>query len=106
MVNGAPLNVGSHCETAQFDARLTGSNATNPPYIVTTGGPLTGFVNIPPFKGCGVGENLDPVFNAAISGPRNFNLLTQGAVCFVLGGVYNPNTGKPVPPKPLRKVSE
>jgi len=104
-VNGVPLDVGSHCETPPFDAILTGSDASNPPYNVVTGGPLTGMVDIPKFSHCGVGENLDPIFNAAISGPRNFNLLTQGAVCFELGGgVCDPKTGLPEKPKPLRKV--
>jgi len=104
-VNGVPLDVGSHCETPPFDAILTGSDASNPPYNVVTGGPLTGMVDIPKFSHCGVGENLDPIFNAAISGPRNFNLLTQGAVCFELGGgVCDPKTGLPEKPTPLRKV--
>jgi hypothetical protein len=105
-VNGTPLNVGSRCETTPFDAILTGSDASNPPYNVVTGGPLTGMVNIPPFHNCGVGENLDPIFNAAISGPQNFNLLTQGAVCFELGGgVCDPKTGLPEKPTPIRKVT-
>jgi hypothetical protein len=104
--NGVPLNVGSHCQTAPFDAILTGNNASIPPYIVTTGGPIAGFVNVPPFNSCGVGENLDPIFNAAISGPQNFNLLTQGPVCFLTGDTSgcNPKTGRPLKPKPLRKV--
>jgi hypothetical protein len=104
--NGVPLNVGSNCQTAPFDALLTGNNASIPPYVVTTGGPITGLVNVPPFSGCGVGENLDPIFNAAISGPRNFNLLTQGPVCFLTGDTSgcNPKTGIPLKPKPLRKV--
>jgi hypothetical protein len=106
-VNGTPLDVGSRCETGQFDAILTGNSASNPPYNVVSGGPLTGTVDIPPFSHCGVGENLDPIFNAAISGPRNFNLLTQGVVCFVQGGGLgcNTKTGLPKKPTPLRKVS-
>jgi len=106
MVNGVPLDVGSHCETPPFDAVLTGTSASNPPYNVLAGGPVDGMVNIPPFHNCGVGENLDPIFNAAISGPRNFNLLTQGAVCFVQGGgVCDPRTGLPEIPTPIRKVT-
>jgi hypothetical protein len=80
-VNGAPLNVGPHCQTAPFDAILTGSSASNPPYSFITGGPLTGTITIPQFAGCGVRENLDPIFNGSISGPQNFTLLTQGVVC-------------------------
>jgi hypothetical protein len=52
-----------------------------------------------------VGENLDPIFNAAISGPQNFNLLTQGPPCFVQGGLGCNNQGRPVRPKALRHVS-
>ena len=94
-VNGTPLAVGSHCETPPFDAILKGTSASKPPYSVVTGGPLTGMVDIPKFSNCGVGENLDPIFNAAISGSRNFNLLTQGPVCFLVGG-----GGICPPPKP------
>lgn len=101
-VNGVPLDVGSRCETGQFDAILTGTSASNPPYNVVTGGPLTGLVDIPQFSNCGVGENLDPIFNAAISGSRNFNLLTQGPVCFLVGGG---GICPPPKPKPLHSVT-
>jgi hypothetical protein len=104
-VNGVPLNVGSHCDTSQFDAVVTGTSASKPPYSIQFGGPLTGSVTIPPFKHCGVGENLDPIFNAAISGPQNFNLLTQGELCSVIGAVGCNKKGLPVPPKPLHEVS-
>jgi hypothetical protein len=104
-VNGVPLNVGSNCETPPFDAVVTGTSASKPPYSIQFGGPLTGTVTIPPFKNCGVGENLDPIFNAAISGPRNFNLLTQGELCSVIGAVGCDKKGLPVPPQPLHKVT-
>jgi hypothetical protein len=104
-VNGVPLDVGSDCGTPAFDAVLQGTSASNPAYSVEGGGPLTGLVTIPKFRNCGVGENLDPIFNAAISGPQNFNLLTQGAVCFVSGGFgCEPKAGTPFPVKPVRKV--
>jgi hypothetical protein len=45
---------------------------------------------------------LDPIFNAAISGPQNFNLLTQGPVCFLVGGG---GTCPPPKPTPLHSVS-
>jgi hypothetical protein len=99
-VNGVPLDVGSHCATPQFDAILTGTSASKPPYNVVTGGPLSGMVTIPKFSNCGVGENLDPIFNSAISGPMNFNLLTQGPVCFILGGGVCGKHG-PVKPNPI-----
>jgi len=104
-VNGVPLDVGSHCETPQFDAILTGTSASNPPYNVVSGGPLSGMVTIPKFSNCGVGENLDPIFNSAISGPRNFNLLTQGPVCFVLGGGVCGKHGPVIPDPILHEVS-
>jgi hypothetical protein len=104
-VNGVPLNVGSHCETPQFDAVVTGTSASKPPYSIQFGGPLTGTVTIPPFKNCGVGENLDPIFNAAISGPQNFNLLTQGELCSVIGAVGCDNHGRPKVPTPIREVT-
>ena len=104
-VNGVPLDVGSHCETPPFDVILTGSNATNPSYSIQFGGPLTGMATIPHFKNCGVGENLDLIFNAAISGPRNFTVLTQGPLCTVSGAFgCIPKTGTPFPVKPIRKV--
>jgi uncharacterized protein DUF6801 len=104
-VNGVPLDVGTDCGTPQFDAVLTGSSATNPAYNVQFGGPLLGTITIPKFRNCGVGDKLDLIFNAAISGPRNFNLLTQGQVCFVQDALdCGPDKG-PIPPKPLRKVS-
>jgi hypothetical protein len=98
-VNGAPLNVGSRCQTPPFDIVLTGSSASTPPYNITEGGPLTGTVTIPSFTGCGVGENLDPLFTAAISGSGNFSLLTQGKVC---QPGPPPIFCPPVKPKPLR----
>jgi hypothetical protein len=104
-VNGVPLDVGSHCQTPAFDVILTGSSATNPPYSIQFGGPLTGMATIPHFRNCGVGENLDPIFNAAISGPRNFTVLTQGPLCTVQGAFgCVPKTGRPIIPTPIRKV--
>jgi hypothetical protein len=100
-VNGSPLNVGPHCQTAPFNVVLTGSSDSKPPYLgLTTGGPLTGTVEIPQFSGCGVGENLDPLFTASISGPGNFVKLTQGAVCE--SGKNPPFPCPPEIPKPLR----
>ena len=104
-VNGLPLNVGSHCETPPFDAVVTGTSASKPPYSVQFGGPLTGMVRIPPFQNCGVSENLNPIFNAAISGPQNFNLLTQGELCSVIGAVGCNKQGQPKIPTPIRKLA-
>jgi hypothetical protein len=79
-VNGVPLNVGSNCQTATpFTVTLKGQY---PAYQITNGGPLTGTVNIPPFKGCHNGtDNLDPIFTASVSGAGNETLLTQARPC-------------------------
>jgi hypothetical protein len=105
-VNGVPLNVGPNCGTTQpIHAVLTGRGFNGPPptgYTLATGGPLTGSVTIPAFEHCGVGENLDPLFDASISGPMNFQLMTQGTLC------TPQETGKPgcppTVPKPRRHV--
>jgi hypothetical protein len=94
-VNGVPLNVGNNCRTAApFRLVLTGK----PPYTLQQGGVLTGTVTIPPFTGCGAGENLDSIFTATVSGPGNFVKLTQGNLCTP----GPPPFGcPPTPPKPI-----
>ncbi len=78
-VNGVPLNVGQHCQTATpTKVIFTGKT---PQYSLLTGGPVTGDVTIPQFTGCGVGENLAPLLDASVSGPQNFAILTQGPLC-------------------------
>ena len=102
LVNGAPLNVGSDCRTVRpFPLVLTGV----PPYSLTSGGVISGKVTVPPFTGCGVGENLDPIFNATVSGPGNLAQLTQGSLCgaWNMGGNF-PGAGAGCPatvPKPV-----
>lgn len=97
-VNGVPLNVGPHCQGATpFLAKLVGTTHSKPPYSLQNGGPLSGRVHIPAFTGCGVTENLDPLFTAAISGERNFTELTQGALCPLVGtGVCPPPIPTPL----------
>ncbi|MBO0883582.1 MAG: hypothetical protein J2P17_25260, partial [Mycobacterium sp.] len=97
-VNGVPLNLGPHCRANRSIVLiLHGSTATNPPYLVDSGGMLTGLITIPPFTGCGVGEDLDPLLTATLSGPDNFVRVLQGPVC----DPANPdNEGKPCPPVP------
>jgi hypothetical protein len=84
-VNGVPLAVGPHCGTATpVTLRLIGKgDNTVPPrgYTVPTGGALQGRITIPRFAGCGVGENLDPLFTGSISGKGNFVKQTQGKLC-------------------------
>ncbi|GGS75276.1 hypothetical protein GCM10010222_15440 [Streptomyces tanashiensis] len=107
-VNGTRLDVGPSCRTekplsspeptpAKYPGDhlvllgkgqlLNGTDATG--YLLTSGGPLTGEVTIPAFKGCGAGgENLDRLLTASISGPGNHIKQIQGQTCSV--GVETP----------------
>jgi hypothetical protein len=80
-VNGTPLEVGDHCRSARpVDVTLAdapGADITN----IVKGGASDGSFEIPPFQGCGVGEDLDPLFTGAVSGPGNYLKITQGAIC-------------------------
>lgn len=100
-VNGVPLDVGPDCRTERpFEQVLRGYGQSYPPagYLVATGGNLTGYAHIPPFKGCGVGENLDPLFTSAISSvgkkADNYTKMTQAPLCVAT----NPD-GPDCPPK-------
>ncbi|MGD9483278.1 DUF6801 domain-containing protein [Streptomyces sp. TRM70308] len=78
-VNGVPLPVGPDCRTSEpIPVRLSGQA---PHYDVLGGGLLTGEIDLPAFTGCGVGEDLDPLFTASVSGPGNHLRLNQGPVC-------------------------
>lgn len=94
-VNGVPLNVGAHCQTATpFNLKLLG---LPPAYNVGQQfGLLTGTATVPPFHGCADGtENLDPIFTASVSGPGNFLNVNQGVFCTPQAGC------PPVKPKPV-----
>jgi hypothetical protein len=103
-VNGVPLPIGPHCRPVR-SPQLTlighGDN-TLPPrgYTVPTGGPLSGRLTIPAFTDCGVTQNLDPLLTGSISGPGNYQLMTQGKLC----GPAHPQgwTCPPPVPKPKR----
>jgi hypothetical protein len=96
-INGVPLDVGDDCRTAEpINGVFTG---TYDEYSISKGGVLRGTVTIPPFSGCGVSEDLDPIFTGLVSGPGNYVKLTQGAVCTVGG---NNNGCPPVKPVPIR----
>jgi hypothetical protein len=103
-VNGVPLDVGPHCQTARpvtLDLIGRGFNTIPPKgYTAATGGPLSGMVTIPRFTGCGVSENLDPLLTGSISGHGNFVKVTQGKLC---GPAHPADWSCPPPvPKPLR----
>jgi hypothetical protein len=93
-VNGVPLNVGPHCQTAPFNLELEG---LPPSYNVASQyGVLTGTVTVPSFTGCGVGENLDSIFTASVSGPGNYVKVNQAPFCTPVSGGGCP----PVKPPP------
>lgn len=101
LVNGVTLNVGPDCRTvAPIHLVLEGGTPqfTN----IFLGGPLSGTITIPQFTGCGVGENLDPIFNAAIAGPDNFAKITQGNLCEPPAAGFPAANCPPLRPKPIR----
>jgi uncharacterized protein DUF6801 len=95
-VNGVPLDLGPNCRSSRnIELELHGSTASDPPYEVNFGGMLTGEITIPPFAGCGVTEDLDPLLTASVSGPGNLVRIIQGPLCDPL----RPDTnGQPCPP--------
>lgn len=88
-VNGVPLDVGPGCRTVTpMDVTLAAHSGQPPSgpntgvYSINFGGPLAGSAAVPRFTGCGAGENLDPILDAAISGTQNYIKLTQGPLCY------------------------
>ncbi|RJQ67570.1 hypothetical protein D5S17_33620 [Pseudonocardiaceae bacterium YIM PH 21723] len=93
-VNGQPLDLGPHCHTATpVDLTVKGEF---PPWTVNDGGPLSGYVDYPPFTGCGVTEDLSPLLTYSITGKGNYTKLTQGRLCTPANGFGCP----PLVPKP------
>ncbi|MFI0236406.1 DUF6801 domain-containing protein [Streptomyces sp. NPDC016845] len=105
-VNGVPLPVGPDCRTEKpFRVTLNGSvnrDGTGTYTNVLFGGLLTGKVDIPAFTGCGTGgENLNPLFTAAISGPDNQIAMNQAPVCSPEYGFGCPPVMATLPPTKL-----
>lgn len=93
-VNGVELDVGPDCRTQEpITVALTADYPGD--YTPATGGFLDGYTDIPPFSGCGVGEDLDPLLTGLISGKDNYVKMTQGRICDIRTGQYCP----PVPPE-------
>lgn len=94
-VNGVPLDVGPNCRTAGSLYSADPDPANTRKHVVlkgelkgpgngyqlVTGGILSTTVTIPPFTGCGVGEDLDPLFTSSVSGPGNYLKQVQAAPC-------------------------
>ncbi|MFE0149375.1 hypothetical protein ACFWY5_19660 [Nonomuraea sp. NPDC059007] len=87
-VNGRPIDVGPRCGTARpIDLKLRGGEMYDPPYQdnLLVGGVLRGLVEIPPFAGCGVGEDISRLLTASVSGKANEIQVNQGALCGTAG---------------------
>jgi hypothetical protein len=98
-VNGKPLNVGPDCDTSKpLLVGLTGFANGVHPYSLAGGGPLTGYVTVPPFTHCGVTEDLDQLITGTVSGNDNYSEFTQGPLCDLIQGQVCP----PQRPRPLR----
>ncbi|HEY9330785.1 MAG TPA: DUF6801 domain-containing protein [Streptomyces sp.] len=109
-VNGVPLDVGPNCRTTRpfalpLQGKMVLKDGVQTGYTLVTGGALTGKVTLPPFSGCGVGEDLDALFTASISGVPGDVKQVQAAPC--AAAQHDPNVctpeGQPVQvPKPQR----
>ncbi|MFD9421716.1 MULTISPECIES: DUF6801 domain-containing protein [unclassified Streptomyces] len=96
-VNGVSLDVGPNCRASKpIDQTLKAFGTTYPRsgYTVQYGGTMDGNTYIPAFEGCGVGEDLDPLLTASISGGGNYIKMTQAPLCVST----NPD-GPDCPPK-------
>ena len=94
-VAGVRLDLGPNCRTAvPLEVEVRGKPPT---YLLTGGGPLSGTVTIPPFTGCGVTEDLDPLLTGLVSGGGNFVKLTQGSICTLTGANNGCPPERPVP---------
>ncbi|POM25841.1 Chitinase A1 precursor [Actinomadura rubteroloni] len=79
--NGAPLNVGPACQSSE-PVQLTLTATPSEYRDILVGGVLSGKIDLPKFSGCGgKRENMNPVFNAAISGKGNYVKILQGPIC-------------------------
>ncbi|MEW2356446.1 DUF6801 domain-containing protein [Spirillospora sp. NPDC029432] len=95
-VNGTFMDVGPNCRSSKpILLALEGTSEGDYPYDVEAGGFLTGTADIPAFTGCGVGEDLDRLFTASVSGKGNFVRVVQGPVCFA---EFPPTKRLPCPP--------
>ncbi|MEU8803362.1 DUF6801 domain-containing protein [Spirillospora sp. NPDC048819] len=93
-VNGTPLDVGANCRTAtDADITLKGQMPN-----ILQGGVVEGTFTVPAFRGCGVGEDLDPLLNGSVAGPGNLLRVTLGSTCIPFADISCP----PVLPQPSR----
>ena len=113
-VDGTPLNVGPDCRTVTpLQLKLVGTSHQGLPgddptrdYQIATGGPISqDQLTIPYFTGCGSGgQDLDPLFDAAVSGTGNSLNLVQGPICTTFQGTVCNTFTMPVLPSRAPKT--
>jgi uncharacterized protein DUF6801 len=81
-VNGTPLAVGPKCKTASPVALNLRSKEGEWNPVADPAGFMEADFDIPAFAGCGVTEDLDPLFTGLITGPGNHIRLDFGNVVF------------------------
>ncbi|MFI9380513.1 hypothetical protein [Kutzneria sp. NPDC052558] len=75
-VHGVALNVGPNCRSDEAVIVQSG------PFLSPLStGTISGTFTIPPFRHCGVTENLDPLFTGLVSGPGNTLRTTLTFLC-------------------------
>ncbi|MBP2325492.1 hypothetical protein JOF56_005877 [Kibdelosporangium banguiense] len=81
-VNGTKLPVGPNCQTAE--PVVLNLKSVLGEWDVLAGGTMQTEMTIPAYSGCGVTDDLDPLFTGLISGPGNLTKLTFSAanICF------------------------
>jgi hypothetical protein len=85
-VNGTPLPVGPKCHTlAPVRINLHSKEGEWDPFGSPAGFMEADFT-IPAFDGCGVGQDLDPLFTGLVSGPGNHIRLDFGDIVFCEDG--------------------
>jgi hypothetical protein len=81
-VNGTPLPVGTTCATSTPVVLNLHSKEGEWNPVADPAGFMEADFTIPSFAGCGVTEDLDPLFNGLVSGPGNHLRLDFGNVVF------------------------
>ncbi|MFG2248467.1 hypothetical protein [Spirillospora sp. NPDC048823] len=101
-VNGVPLDLGDECMTGPTLLSANGfmGNERTGTTQYYEGQPLIAEdVEIPPFSGCGVTEDLSPILTASVSGGGNYANLESGRWCNILANNQCVNGAGPLPEK-------
>ncbi|MEV4317250.1 DUF6801 domain-containing protein [Actinocrispum sp. NPDC049592] len=85
-VNGTPLDAGPKCHTSQPVRIALHSKPEEWNPFGSPAGFMEADFDIPAFAGCGVGQDLNPLFTGLISGPGNHIRLDFGDIVFCEDG--------------------